>query len=37
MGSVQDAQEYLQQHSIDCWLIYEYKGINPTLSRVTGP
>ena len=37
MGAVQEAQEYLQQKDIDCWLIYDYKGINPTLFRVTGP
>ncbi|MCH7996410.1 MAG: aminopeptidase P family protein [Chloroflexi bacterium] len=37
MTSVKDAQEFLARSDIDAWLIYDYRGMNPTLARVTGP
>ena len=30
------AQEYMAQSGVDGWLLYEYRGMNPFFSQVTG-
>ncbi len=36
MSAIKEAQQYMGQKGIDCWLIYDYRDSNPTLARVLG-
>ena len=36
MDAIKEAQQYMNQRGIDCWLIYDYRGSNPTLARLVG-
>ena len=31
------AQEYMAGSDVDCWLVYDYRGMNPFFAQVMGP
>ena len=36
MNVVQQAQEFLQRHGPDAWLVYDYQRVNPVFSQTVG-